>query len=121
MLKVVAELADGWNFTGSTEEHKRKLRVLEKHCSRIGRRAEHIHRSWHGGCFITRDRGKIAKLMTEESSVHKYVKRIHVSIIGTPKQCADEIEKYVDLGVRYFMFSLPFAHFYTESLKSLQL
>jgi alkanesulfonate monooxygenase SsuD/methylene tetrahydromethanopterin reductase-like flavin-dependent oxidoreductase (luciferase family) len=121
MLKVVAEHADGWNFTGSPEEYIQKVRILEKHCSLIGRRAKSIRRSWHGGFLITQDIEKVKRLMAESPSFNKYINRIHASIIGTHEHCLEEIKKYVDLGVTYFMLSLPFAYLYTEALKSLNL
>lgn len=125
MLKVIAQVADGWNFFGSTEEYKRKAKVLEKYCSVIGRKPHDIKRSWHGGFLISNNerklQKKIKKFEQENMLSKEYIKRIHLSIIGDPEQCIEKIDEYVSLGITHFMFSLPFAYAYSEALKSLQL
>ena len=47
MLRLVAELADGWNLTGtpSVEKYREKLNVLKKHSLDIGRPVESIAKS----------------------------------------------------------------------------
>lgn len=125
MLRVIAEVADGWNFFGSTEEYENKAKVLENYCSVIGRKPHDIKRSWHGGFLITDNkrklRKKIRKLEQENMLFEEYIKRIHLSIIGDPERCIEKIDEYVSLGITDFMLSLPFAYAYSESLKSLQL
>lgn len=36
-LRIVAELADGWNHTGAFDEFGPKLEALERHCEELGR------------------------------------------------------------------------------------
>jgi alkanesulfonate monooxygenase SsuD/methylene tetrahydromethanopterin reductase-like flavin-dependent oxidoreductase (luciferase family) len=96
MLRVIAEVADGWNFFGSTEEYENKTKVRKL-------------------------RKKIKKLEQGNMLFEEYIRRIHLSIIGDPERCIEKIDEYVSLGITDFMLSLPFAHAYSESLKSLQL
>jgi alkanesulfonate monooxygenase SsuD/methylene tetrahydromethanopterin reductase-like flavin-dependent oxidoreductase (luciferase family) len=37
MLRLVAELADWWDYSGSLESYKHKLEVLQTHCAAVGR------------------------------------------------------------------------------------
>ena len=48
MLRIVAELADSWNSSGSIEELGARNRILDEHCAAVGRDPSTIRRSLYG-------------------------------------------------------------------------
>lgn len=100
-LRVVAELADGWNFEGLTlDEYKRKLAILDRHCTLVGRRITEIRKSLQTKVVLA----------PSDRDVKRIVGRMGVSnplavIAGTPEQCIDTIGEYVDHGVSLFLFN----------------
>jgi F420-dependent oxidoreductase-like protein len=76
-LKVTAQHADrfDWGHIPSLELYKHKLDVLESHCKATGRNFEEIEKS----CWL------------------------EGQILGTPDECRQKIQQYINLGVTYFM------------------
>jgi len=108
LLKVTAQYADrfDWGFLPSIEAYKRKLETLEQKCKSVGRNFTEIERScWPSGqVFIAKDETilaeKIAKIKPANISVQEFKK---TALTGTPEQCRERLQVYVDLGVTYFM------------------
>jgi len=49
IIRLAAEFADNFNvLNGSPESYAEKMRILDKHCEKIGRKPSDIRRSWHG-------------------------------------------------------------------------
>lgn len=69
-LKVVAEFADGWNFCDSIDDYERKVNLLSKYCSEVGRKASDIQRSWHGGFLLAQNERKLKR---ENSETHAQI------------------------------------------------
>ena len=44
-LRIVAELADAWNYTGSAADARHKLEVLDRHCADVGRDPAGVRRT----------------------------------------------------------------------------
>ena len=107
-LRVTAEHANryDWGFLLSMEQYKHKLKVLERHCSAVGRDFREIEKScWPGGqVFIAPDQKeldeKIAKWKPKGVSLEDFKAR---NLVGTPDECIEKIQTYVDLGVTCFM------------------
>ncbi|MBC8159967.1 MAG: LLM class F420-dependent oxidoreductase, partial [Roseiflexaceae bacterium] len=45
MLRLVAELADWWDYSGAPDSYAHKLEVLQKHCADVGRDSATIVKS----------------------------------------------------------------------------
>lgn len=101
-LRVVAEKADIWNYLrGDPELYERKLKILREHCSVFGRNIEDIGKSWFGRTIISDDERKVEEIIKERrirDGVQSY-------IAGTPSECTNLIQKYIDLGVNLFILT----------------
>lgn len=88
-LHVVAKYADWWNFNFSTpEQYAHKLNVLKQHCEAVGRDPREITLTYYGAFSIVRDPAEAAK------------RDFHV-VSGTPEMVADELQQFLDLGVKH--------------------
>jgi F420-dependent oxidoreductase-like protein len=108
LLKVTAKYADrfDWGFLPSINAYKHKLRILERNCKAVGRDFCEIERScWPGGqVLIAPDQEqlgeKISMLEPAGMSLEDFQKS---ALAGTPDQCREKLQPYLDLGVTYFM------------------
>jgi F420-dependent oxidoreductase-like protein len=108
LLKVTAQYADrfDWGYLPSIEIYKHKLEVLENHCRAVGRKFAEIERScWPSGQVLIAESEtslaeKISKAKPANFSVQEFKK---TAFAGTPEQCREHLQVYVDLGVTYFM------------------
>jgi alkanesulfonate monooxygenase SsuD/methylene tetrahydromethanopterin reductase-like flavin-dependent oxidoreductase (luciferase family) len=104
---VTARFADrfDWGLL-PIEVYKRKLEVLENQCKLIGRDFGEIERScWPSGqVLIAQDQvelnEKIAKIKPAGTSADDFNKS---TLTGTPDECVERLQVYVDLGVTNFM------------------
>ena len=107
-LKVTAKYANrfDWGFLPSMEAYKRKLQVLEDHCSAVGKKFGEIERScWPSGqVLIAQDQKsldkKVIKLKPLKMKVEDYEKG---TLVGTPDIFRERLRVYTDLGVTYFI------------------
>jgi F420-dependent oxidoreductase-like protein len=107
-LKVTAQHADryDWGYLPSLELYKHKLKVLERHCSAVGRDFQEIEKScWPGGqVIIAKNKGELGeKIVLEKPKSVALEDFERTSLIGTPNECVRKMQPYVDLGVTYFM------------------
>lgn len=105
-LRVVAESADGWNtFYMPVDEYRHKLDVLAEHCREVGRNPADIRKSLVVQASIAED-ASAAQAQAERvarsrgTTVEAMAGRV---LIGTPEQAAEEIMRYVELGVGDFI------------------
>lgn len=92
-LKLVARHADWMNLLfADLPTFKEKDRVLEQHCTQIGRDSKSITRSLYAYVFITPDGRKPAP-----RSGNKYI------IYGTPERVGEQVSAFIDAGVEHFM------------------
>jgi F420-dependent oxidoreductase-like protein len=107
-LKVTAKHANrfDWGFLPTMEAYKRKLQVLEDHCSAVGKKFGDIERScWPSGqVLVAQDQKsldeKVRKLKPSHMSLEDYEKG---TLAGTPDKCRERLQVYTDLGVTYFI------------------
>lgn len=104
-LRVVAKLADGWNSPGSFERYANKLAVLKRHCENVGRDFREIRPSWSAWVILSSDRKKIAEF--QPSYIKNLNDFIDAYLIGTPDQCVEKIQRFIDLGVTDFELVFP--------------
>lgn len=111
MLRVVAQYADVCNFSawfGRPENYLSKLNVLERHCEKVSRDPSEIQKSWASYVIIKEDKEEV------EGSLNRFVERatsyygpsaykLRPPILGTPKECVEQIKKYIEIGVGLFI------------------
>jgi F420-dependent oxidoreductase-like protein len=97
-LRLVARYADIGNLDGSLEDLRRKLDVLAEHCQAVGRDRAEIVMTVMAPIVLARtaDEGRRAlESLTPE-------RRVGVTV-GTPEQCAEVLERYLDAGFGGFV------------------
>jgi alkanesulfonate monooxygenase SsuD/methylene tetrahydromethanopterin reductase-like flavin-dependent oxidoreductase (luciferase family) len=101
MLGVIARQADWWNLTGvSPATFERKAKVLEKHCSKIGRDSSEIVRTWTGNIGLAESDMK-AKAIAETSPFSSDGED-GGALLGSPSTVKEQIQRFVDVGVTHF-------------------
>jgi len=93
-LRVVARYADWWNLPGGTlENYAHKLDVLRQHCRAVGRNVDDIVKTWSPEAIAIAATKAAAQQIAATSPYKKDV------IVGTPRQVAEQLKPFVDLGV----------------------
>jgi len=116
ILRIAAQHADYVNFAGgSVQEFNQRLEVLKTQCVRAGRSFDEIGKTWNGFMIIgqkeearrkaLRLKQGLANKRSREMSDEEFINRITA---GPPEECVDQIQRYVDLGVTYFIPHFPF-------------
>lgn len=116
-LKLVAKHADMWNtdvFNGDVATLAQKIDVIEDHCDTVGRDPAEVEYSWDGHVLCTRDEDKLDRLldlMTPIQFEEEYTDQPDITrenadeyfLMGTPEECAEQIQRRIDEGVTKFM------------------
>jgi F420-dependent oxidoreductase-like protein len=88
-LKIAARIADIWNSWSTPDVLAAKLRVLNRHCEAIGRDPHAIDISTQALLFLSTDESWLA---TKRDIAPGR------SIVGTPSEVADIVQRYRDTG-----------------------
>ena len=107
-LKVTAKYANrfDWGFLSSLSKYKHKLGVIERHCKNIDRDFSEIEKScWPSGqILIAKDQEEINQKISEFKPANMSLVEFKKSTLaGTPDECKELLQAYIDLGVTYFM------------------
>jgi alkanesulfonate monooxygenase SsuD/methylene tetrahydromethanopterin reductase-like flavin-dependent oxidoreductase (luciferase family) len=104
MLKLVARNADGWNIQTPLlpEQYQRKLQFLENYCREAARESESIERSLWAGTIIAENETSFSKAVAELPGASPFY--FSSRIAGTPDECIQKINAFVQLGVTGFIF-----------------
>ncbi len=104
LLRVVAELADGWNCPASNAaEFDKKLSALKNHCKATGRDMNEIEISEQTVCVIAKDRSELREKLPKAQKRYGFFGNIEkTGIIGTPDECIERIGKKTEKGVSKF-------------------
>lgn len=111
LLRVVAQHADVCNFSawlGRPEDYRHKLEVLERHCESVGRDPGEIRKSWAAYVVVkedTREAEEVVKRFVERLASYYERPRdeLRPPIAGTPEECVEQIQRYIDVGVSLFI------------------
>lgn len=111
LLRAVARHADVCNFSawiGSPEDYRRKLDVLERHCESLGRDPGEIRKSWAAYVIVKEDAKEAEEIVKRfVKGLASYYGRpeneLRLPITGTPEDCVEQIQRYVDVGVSLFI------------------
>ena len=121
-LRVVAKYADNWNWNlnGTISDYKRKLSILNQHCSTVSRDPNEIKLSLNVDFLVDTDENRIESALRVNADVmKKSIEEVRAcSIVGSPEVVRSKLQSYVDLGVTSFIFSLraPFGQKDTREL-----
>ena len=114
LFRAVARFADICNvgFEMSLEEHESKLNALAQHCQRHGRDLSEIQVTHNTRVVIAEnsyqfDRLAAAGAANSNMSVADYKESLKRAIAGTPEECVEQIQAYVDHGISYFFLLFP--------------
>jgi len=145
LLKVVAKHANGCNFRGydlSTDKYEERLKVLRGFCDSLGRDFGDIQKSFFTGIVVGKNKSEVANQLKRArqlpirdvlsydnlSQAIRRPKRAlsflksrmltvpSSTIAGTSDECIEKIQRYIDIGVTYFMLKFH----YVENFKSLE-
>lgn len=99
-LRIAAQWADWWNFPGGTPEHYADLlEALRGHCQAVGRNYDDITKTWLSDCVAIAPTHAAALALAETSPFYDPA----TSVVGTPDEVADHLQRFVDLGVEHFI------------------
>ncbi len=114
LLRVAARHADICNIGSemTLEEHRQKLSVLEEHCREAGRDFGEIEISHNALTLIAETQTEFDHVVSRRAaqsnvSASTYRESLRGTIAGTPDQCAQQIQSYVDAGITYFFLIFP--------------
>ncbi len=119
LLRLVAELADGWNATGTPpEEYEGKLKVLDAFCQGAGRKLESIERSYYGFALTAKNEAEFSRsfekyysaFKRQDETVESFTQRVRGSgrsFVGTVDEVVEKVNKFRNLGVTYVIFYFP--------------
>ncbi len=118
LLKIAAQHADNVNLVNCTpEEYGKKLEVLKSYCEKNDRDYNSIIKSWHGLIVFTeKEKAKKMILKFKENSRIKSIQETSLEesmnrvIVGTPEDCVDKIQDYINSGVEYFIPHFAFSN-----------
>ena len=110
-LRIVAALADEWNFvSGGVEAYQQKRAVLERHCADVGRDPSQIRHSQMAGFVIGRDEAGVtahAKRLVEHmpmfanTPLEQLLEGVKARgwLVGTPGEIVEELGRREEAGV----------------------
>lgn len=111
IFRIIAKHADVWNNTpASVEWCAGKLRRLKEECVSAGRDYGKIAKSLETQVIIAKNHAELDGLL-KQVSVHNpkatfYRDQTRLRepyVLGTPAECTDRINEYVNLGIRHFI------------------
>jgi len=110
-LRIVARHADMSNFGGPVENVRRKMEILRKDCDKIRRDYETIEKTSNIAVVIHPNEEDYLEDMKKrhraEGSPRPFDEWLEMAeasyIAGTPEDCVERLQPYVDLGVTLFV------------------
>ena len=114
LFRAVARHGDICNvgFEMDLDEHRASLDALGEHCRNAGRDPGEIEVSHNTRVVIAESEGEFDRLVSQraaEANMNAADFRASLSraVAGTPEQCAEQIQRYVDSGITYFFLLFP--------------
>ncbi|HEX7951252.1 MAG TPA: LLM class flavin-dependent oxidoreductase [Candidatus Limnocylindrales bacterium] len=110
-LRTVALRADAWNTSGSVDEVRDRLAILDEHCADVGRSRADIELTISFPIVI-RDDPSEARSAYRATLAANGVEDMRgaIELLGPPSLIADAIRPYRDLGFRTVIARLPAPH-----------
>ncbi len=116
LLRIVAQYADMWNGSGSSEEMQGLIEIIKRHGDTVGRDTDQIEMTAMLPLVYN------AVDAREEFWTNLFAGMRETSpeaargmmMMGGKQECLDRIEQYTDAGVTHFIFMLPAPYFPDE-------
>jgi alkanesulfonate monooxygenase SsuD/methylene tetrahydromethanopterin reductase-like flavin-dependent oxidoreductase (luciferase family) len=110
LLKIVARHADMWNVPNASAERYADLsKVIERHGDTVGRDTDQIEKTiMMALCYrapAERERGSIDRVSAITGASPEQARR--QMMIGSREECLATIDRYLEVGVTHFIFTLP--------------
>jgi F420-dependent oxidoreductase-like protein len=111
-IPMVARYADACNFFGDVETIRRKVRILDESCEKIGRDPAEITKTRLGPLNIAATQAEAernAVRVAEQRNLDPDRVR-HSFITGDPDTVLEQVDAFLDAGLDGLLISLPDAH-----------
>ena len=107
-LRTVALRGDAWNASGTLDEVRGKLTILDQHCADVGRDRSEIELTVSFP-IILRDRKADAEAAWAERLAHTGMSNAGLvpHLLGSPAEAADTIRPYIELGFSTVIVRMP--------------
>jgi F420-dependent oxidoreductase-like protein len=107
-LRIAAEHADATNWQVGLDQFVHKSKVLEEHCSRIGRDFGSIVRTHGPDCRLFDTERDLRAWLDSPGGGQLWGRTPHEeylrdNFVGTPERVAEQVQGYVDAGCREFV------------------
>jgi F420-dependent oxidoreductase-like protein len=107
-LRIAAEHADATNWQVGLDQFVHKSKVLEEHCSRIGRDFDSIVRTHGPDCRLFDTERDLQAWLDSPGGGQLWGRTPHEdyvrdNFVGTPERVAEQVQAYVDAGCREFV------------------
>lgn len=100
MLRLAARYAHQWDVSSTgIKEYRRLVKEFEHACVAVGREPSTVRRSWSGGCACAPTQQQAEELAGDRYRVDDG----DFSFVGTPAQVVGQMQRFIDLGVDYFI------------------
>jgi len=106
-LRLVAKWGDACNIGGDVETLRHKLEVLERHCDEVGRNFEEIIKSTGIAVHLVQSEATAERETAKARGDQPYEEYVKSTVVGTPEMVRDRLQPYVDIGIDYFIVSIP--------------
>lgn len=101
MLRLTARYADWWNVSSiGPGIYARMAREFEQACADVGRDPATVRRTWGGGCACASTPAEARRLAGNRVSADNAE---DFGFVGTPVQIVEQMGRFIELGVDYFM------------------
>ena len=107
-LRIAAKHATSVNLYGSPERIAERVAVLESFCRELGTDFDNIEVSLHGELALASTRADAEAMAARAASAQGLdLKSQRESwVIGTPDDAADQVRRYIDVGVSHWIVHL---------------
>jgi probable F420-dependent oxidoreductase len=116
MLKLTAELGDGWVIPNPTvKEYRQKLSTIRKHARKIGKKSEQIEAGYYAYASISSDSEEARKIAEDQILPERRrairpnltIKDIEeICLVGNPDEWISRIEEYVKAGAEHIIVKI---------------
>ena len=107
LLRVVAEIADGWNCPATSAlDFDVKYEVLKRHCEDLGRDVNEIRLSQQTVCVLVNNENELEEKLEKGQRRYGFFGDVgKLGIVGTPEQCIRKIKADQEKGIsKYTIF-----------------
>lgn len=114
IYQTVGRYADAWAvgawYLPTVDEYKQMIEQVRIYCSKAGRDVEALEKGLGVVCIVAENRAKLQEKIMRYSPPKISTEKLETTpkqVLGTPDECVEILEKYVDVGVDDFMMVFP--------------